>query len=96
VLLAILSHLVDDPRSLARDGAVGRAWWEAAAASGASLWEQASASIPLLDILQEEYSIQAWTRTTSTTMTMKIPTKGASLSERSTCSTWPASACCSS
>ena len=39
-LLAILGHLVDDPKSLARAGAVGRAWraWrEAAAANGESL-----------------------------------------------------------
>ena len=60
-LLAILGHLVD-PKSLARAGAVGRAWREAAAAYGKSLWEHASASIPLLeilDILQEEYGIQA-------------------------------------
>ena len=60
-LLAILGHLVD-PKSLARAGAVGRAWREAAAANGESLWEHASASIPLLeilDILQEEYGIQA-------------------------------------
>jgi hypothetical protein len=58
-LLAILGHLVDDPKSLARAGAVGRAWREAAAANGETLWEQASTSIPLLDILQEEYGIQA-------------------------------------
>ena len=57
-LLAILGHLVD-PKSLARAGAVGRAWREAAAANGESLWEHASASIPLLDTLQEEYGIQA-------------------------------------
>ena len=60
-LLAILGHVVD-PKSLARAGAVGRAWREAAAANGESLWEHASASIPLLeilDILQEEYGIQA-------------------------------------
>ena len=58
-LLAILGHLVDDPKSLARAGVVGRAWREAAAANGESLWEHASASIPLLDTLQEEYGIQA-------------------------------------
>ena len=50
-LLAILGYLVDDPKSLARAGAVGRAWREAAAANGESLWEQASTSIPLLDIM---------------------------------------------